>query len=50
MARDEHIYAYVMNEFENGIKDDLLYIKAYTKSERFKQKIKPLYMQYSVNL
>ena len=49
MDRDEHIYAYIMEELENGIKDEALWIKAYAISEGVEERIKPLYMQYRVN-
>jgi len=48
MERDAHIYAYVMGELENDIKDEALWIKAYAIVEGWEQKIKPKYMQYRV--
>ena len=48
MERDEQIYAYVMDELENGIKNEALWIKAYAMSEGQEEKIKPKYMQYRV--
>ena len=48
MERDEHIYVYVMDELEDSVKNEALWIKAYANSEGNDKKIKPLYMKYRV--
>ncbi len=48
MERDEHIYVYVMEELENGIKDEALWVKATVIAEGENEKIKPKYIQYRV--
>lgn len=48
MQRDEHIYSYVMDELNNEIKNEELWVKAYAMSEGIENKIKPLYIQYMV--
>ncbi len=48
MERDEHIFAYVMDELESDIKNEALWIKAYAMVEGWEEKIKPKYMQYRV--
>ncbi len=49
MERDENIYAHVMDELDDDIKNEALWIKAYAMGEGWEEKIKPKYMQYRVD-
>ncbi len=48
MDRDEHIFAYVMDELDSGIKNEALWIKAYAMVDGLDEKVKPRYIQYRV--
>ncbi len=48
MDRDEHIFAYVMDELEDGIKNEALWIKSFSVAEGNENKHKALYLQYRV--
>ncbi len=48
MERDEHIFAYVMDELENGVKNEALWVKAYAMVDGIEEKITPRYIQYRV--
>ena len=48
MERDEHIFEYVMDELDNGVRNEALWIKAYAMVGGRDEKIKPRYMQYRV--
>ncbi|RLA80885.1 MAG: hypothetical protein DRG78_10150 [Epsilonproteobacteria bacterium] len=48
MERDEHMYEYVMEELNNNVKDEAIWIKAYSLAEGLEEKIKPIYIKYRV--
>ena len=48
MERDEHIFAYVMDELENGVRNEALWIKGFSVAEGKENKHKALYLQYRV--